>query len=176
MASRNNQFLLFELKGAAELAQALRELGQDRLIKATLKRTLLKVAQPAAADAQRRAPRGKERGKPHMADKIAVSTTLSRRQKRSRGWSAGENDGNTAHVYMGAAPKGPAVLAEFGTQRRHHKNGKDVGSMPAEPFMRPAWEAHKDQMLADFMKELWNQVERSATRLAKRQAKAAGIT
>lgn len=41
--------------------------------------------------------------------------------------------------------------------------------------MRPAWEQHKNQILDDYADELWIQIEKSAKRLARRQAKAAGI-
>lgn len=160
-----------DIVGAAELAQALRDLGTDRLIKATLKRALLKAGEPVAADARSRAPRSKrEGGKPHMADRITVSTTLSRRQRAgSAGYATHDTE---ARVYIGAAPRGPAVLQEFGTGVRHHKNGKSTGAVPAHPFMRPAWEAGKEKVLADFERMLWEQIEKSAERLARRTAKA----
>lgn len=160
-----------EIVGAAELAQALRDLGTDRLIKATLKRALLQAAQPIALDAMSRAPRGKSTGHPHMADKISVSATLSRRQKS--GEPGASTKDTEARVYVGAAPRGPAVLVEFGTGNRKTKSGKSTGSMPAEPFMRPAWEAGKTKALEDFEKMLWEQIAKSAERLAKRTAKAA---
>lgn len=176
MPSRNNSFLALDIVGALELAQALRDLGTDRLIRATLKRALLKAAEPVAADARRRAPRGTSKdGHPHMADKIAVSTTLSRRQRSGdqRGWNArGETSDNTARVYIGAAPRGPAVLAEFGTGPRHTKKGKGTGQMPAQPFMRPAWDAGGQKVLEEFIPMLWAEIERSAARLARRTAKA----
>lgn len=53
-----NSFLTMEMVGARELEAALRELGQDRLIRRTMRRALLKAAKPAAATAQRLAPGG----------------------------------------------------------------------------------------------------------------------
>ena len=101
------------------------------------------------------------------------SHQLSRRQRRGGGYKVNPN---TAYVWIGAAPRGPGVLAEFGTGPRYHKKTrKFVGAMPAQPFLRPAWEQHKDQILEDFSKALWIQIEKSAKRLARRQAKAAGI-
>lgn len=169
MASRNNSFLMLEIVGAQELEAALNALGQDRLIKATNKRALLNAAKPAVATARRLAPKATER----MANKIDVSSTLSRRQRRGGGY---RSDPNVAHVFIGAAPRGPAVLDEFGTGPRYHKRTrKFVGATPAQPFMRPAWEQHKHQILDDYAAELWIQIEKSAKRLARRQAKAAGI-
>lgn len=168
MASRNNQFLMLEIKGAVELEAALRALGQDRLIKATNRRALLKAARPMAETAQRNAPKHTGR----MAVKIAASSTLSRRQRMSR---RGYNrDPSVANVYVGTGPRGPGVLAEFGTGPRYTKKPrKFVGAMPAQPFMRPAWEQHKGQVLDDYAAELWIQIEKSARRLARRSLKAA---
>lgn len=169
MASRNNSLLMLEIKGARELEAALNALGQDRLIKSTNRRALLNAAKPAVATARRLAPKKSGR----MSEKIDVSSTLSRRQRRGGGY---RRDPNVAHVFMGAAPRGPAVLAEFGTGPRYQKRSrKFVGAMPAQPFMRPAWEQHKTKILDDYTSELWIQIEKSAKRLARRQAKAAGI-
>lgn len=166
---RKTSLIHMEIVGARELEAALMALGQDRLIKATLKRALLDASKGAVATAERLAPKHTGR----MAQKIAVSTTLSRRQRRGGGYKVNPN---TAYVWIGAAPRGPGVLAEFGTGPRYHKKTrKFVGAMPAQPFLRPAWEQHKDQILEDFSKALWIQIEKSAKRLARRQAKAAGI-
>lgn len=160
------------MKGVAELEAALYALGQDRLIKATLRRALLHAARPAALTAQRLAPGG-QYSTGRMKSKIAVSSTLARRQRRGGGY---RRDPSTAHVYIGAAPRGPGVLTEFGTGPRYHRRTrKFTGAAPAQPFMRPAWEQHKHQILKDFSRELWIQVEKSAKRLARRQAKAAGL-
>ena len=170
MASRNNSMLMLEIRGGRELEAALNALGQDRLIKSTNRRALMNAAKPAVATARRLAPKGSPA---RMAEKIDVSSTLSRRQRRGGGY---RRDPNVAHVFIGAAPRGPAVLNEFGTGPRYHKRTrKFVGATPAQPFMRPAWEQHKHQILEDYGSELWVQIEKSAKRLARRQAKAAGI-
>lgn len=155
-----------ELRGARELEAALKGLGNDRLIRDTLSRALVNAGQPAVSTA-----RALVRKDTHRTEVgIGISTTLSRRQKRG-GY---KNTKNKVHVFLGAKPKGPAVLIEFGTGPRYHKSGKFVGVMPAFPFMRPAWEEHKHQILDDFSAELWTQIEKSAARLAKRSLKAAG--
>lgn len=167
--TRKTGLIHMEIVGARELEAALMALGQDRLIKATLKRALVDASKPAVATAQRLAPKHTVR----MSEKIAVSTTLSRRQRRDGGYKFNPN---TAYVWIGAGPRGPGTLAEFGTGPRYQKRTrKFVGAMPAQPFMRPAWDQHKDQILRDFSAALWIQIEKSATRLARRQAKAAGI-
>lgn len=158
-----------EMLGGRELEAALYGLGQDRLIKATLKRALMKAAQPAAQTASRLAP--KETGR--MAQNVQVSTTLARRQRRGGGY---KYNPNTAYVWIGSAPRGPGTLQEFGTGPRYHKKTRRfTGATPAHPFMRPAWEQHKHQILEDFSRELWIQIDKSAKRLARRSLKAAGV-
>lgn len=164
--NRKSGLIHMEIVGARELEAALMALGQDRLIKATLKRALVDASKPAVATAQRLAPKLTGR----MSEKIAVSTTLSRRQRRGGGYKFNPS---TAYVWIGSAPRGPGTLAEFGTGPRYHKRTrKFVGAMPATPFMRPAWEQHKEQILRDFSRALWIQIEKSATRLDRRFAKA----
>lgn len=34
-------------------------------------------------------------------------------------------------------------LVEFGTEDRHHQDGTSTGTMPAEPFLLPAWRLNK---------------------------------
>ena len=166
MASRNNQFLSMEIRGAKELAEALRALGNDRLIKNTNRRALLKAAKPMVEAAQRNAPTHTGR----MALKIAASTTLSRSQRSGR-----RSGPDEANVYVGTGPRGPGVLVEFGTGPRYQKKPhKFVGAMPAQPFLRPAWESHKHKVLDDYADELWIQIAKSAARLARRSLKAAG--
>lgn len=166
--------------GGPELAAALRELGADPLIKATMRRALLDVARPIADVAALLAPVGRETGKPHLKAKIIASTQLSARQRRGRARSGP----NEAFVFIGSGPRGPGVLVEFGTgprrQRTNHPGarghggshpGKSTGQMRPHPFLRPAWEGGKDRALDDFGKALWRQIARSAERLARRQAR-----
>jgi HK97 gp10 family phage protein len=167
--SANNSLLQLKIDGWEDLERALRELGSDKDIRLSLKRALNNKATKQMRDyAESLAPKATGR----MARKIAVSTTLSRRQRRDRGFGGGrEADQRYAVLFIGAGPKGPGVLDEFGTKVRRHKNGKNVGRTPPQPFMRPAWESYKDAILAEFTKELWVQIEKSAKRIARRQAK-----
>lgn len=169
-ANRKNSLIHMELVGARELEAALMGLGQDRLIKATMRRALLKASQPAAATARRLAPGGPY-STGRMKAKIAASTTLARRQRRGQGY---KYNPNVAYVWIGAGSRGPGTLTEFGTGPRwQKKTGKFVGASPAQPFLRPAWDQHKHQILEDFSKELWIQIDKSAKRLARRSLKAA---
>lgn len=166
----SNHLLRLKIEGAEDLEKALRELGDSKAIKRAIKTALLEAAEPTARAARAAAPRLTGR----MAEGVDVSTTLSRRQRAGKGGhvaARGRFDPFAAFVYIGAHPMGPAVLAEFGTQERHWKNGKSTGTMPAKPFMRPAWEAGKFKILEDFSKYLWVTIAQEAERLAKKQAR-----
>lgn len=160
--------LKLEIQGADTLEAALRALGNSKSIRRAISRALLVAAEPAAKEARAKAPRKSG----EMAEGVDVSTTLSRRQRSGRHGHAAPrgNYGPTAEVFIGAHPMGPAVLQEFGTAQRHHASGKSTGASPAKPFMRPAWEAHKFQILEDFKKLLWAAIEEEAQRLARKQS------
>jgi HK97 gp10 family phage protein len=156
-----------KLHGAKELEAALNELPK-RLAKTTLRRALVKAAEPVKNDAAARA--GAIR--PGLAKSIALRPTLSRRQRKGRKKGPGE-----VEVFLGpsAARRGLAHLIEFGTgPRRQRTTGRYTGVMPARPFMRPAWEAGKHGIVDRLGKILWEEIKRAADRLAKRQAKKAG--
>lgn len=47
-----------------------------------------------------------------------------------------------------------AHLVEFGTAERHHKSGKSTGIMPKRPFIRPAYDKSKREVVAVMRREL----------------------
>jgi hypothetical protein len=55
-----------------------------------------------------------------------------------------------------------AHLVEYGTVERFHKGGKSVGVMPANPFVRPAWDASSGQALATIRTTLSSEIAKIA--------------
>lgn len=163
MASSKNSLITMKFEGADDLEAALRALGNNSAIRKALTTAMMDAAQPMAQDARSRARARRKSGR--LDEGIDVSTTLSRRQRHPTG-----NNATSTTVYVGAGPTQDAVLEEFGTTLRNWKSGKSTGSEPANPFMRPAWEAHKQQILDDFGKYLWVTIEAEAKRLARKQA------
>lgn len=153
-------------EGLPELAQSLRDLADAVEIKQTLSEGLIDAAQPMVRMAQSLAPRKSGR----MALGVKVSAELSKRQRREQHLAGGTDNSTTQTVYVGAKPVGPAVLVEFGTTHRHWKTGKSTGSTAPKPFMRPAWEATKNQILSKFSVTIWIAIAHAAERIAKRQA------
>lgn len=163
--SRNNSLLSMKMAGTEGLADALRALGSDKDVRKVMRISLLEESRPVVKEARRLAAHATGT----MRDKIDVSTTLSRRQRRGRTGRVGK-DPNEAEVYIGAGARGPAVLIEFGTAPRYHrKSRRFVGATPARPFMRPAWEKFKGQILKRLAFRIWYEIEQAAERIRKRQ-------
>lgn len=152
----------FNLYGEAELGNAFAQLPKA-VAKNVMTRILLKAGVPIAVTASRLAPRNPRRTRgPSLSSSIAVSTKLSRRQRRRQL----KKDG--AIVFIG--PRVPhAFLIEIGTGPRWQKTTQRyTGHTPAHPFMRPAWESEKNRALTIIREEIWIELSRAARRLRKR--------
>lgn len=122
-------------------------------------------ALPIVADAKARAPVAPKEGGT-LRDAITVSTKLSKSQRKA----ADRKGKDVVAAYVGPsyerfggkfAPHGH--LVEFGTGPRFHKKtGKYVGEMPAQPFMRPAFDGGKVGFVQRFGPRLADIVERAA--------------
>ncbi|MCB1476649.1 MAG: HK97 gp10 family phage protein [Rhodobiaceae bacterium] len=144
-----------KLEGFRELDKALGELP-----KATGKNVLRKVGrkalEPMRADAEAKAPELTG----HLKASVKIGTKLTSRQARQHRRMF-KNDKASVELFMG--PNDPAAIPqEFGWE-----NGK------AQPFMRPAWDAGKNDLLDNIKRELGDEIDKAAKRLAKKQAKAA---
>lgn len=97
----------------------------------------------------------------NIVKSIHVDTKRTRKQRRDR---------SRVTVYVG--PSHPlAHLFEFGTAQRFTKKGARRGYITATPFLRQAWDEKKMVALETLKKELWEQIKKSARRLAKRAEK-----
>ncbi|MGE0178985.1 MAG: HK97-gp10 family putative phage morphogenesis protein [Sphingomonas sp.] len=145
------------LTGWRELDRALGELKQ-----ATARRILRREAQdalePIAAAASAMAPRDEGR--------LAFSIVVSERGTRRADWKV---RGDPSTFIMAVGPgSGIGVLpyasfVEFGTV-----------DTPAQPYMRPAWEAHKGAALASLIQGLRTRITAAANRQARQSARASG--
>lgn len=140
-----------KVEGLAELHTALRQLP-DATAKNVLRRVGRQVLEPIAEAARRAAP--VDEGE--LRASITVGTKLSSRQRRQHR----KENPNDVDVFAGAGPIKHAHLVEFGTS-----------DTPAQPFMRPAWDANKDDMLDNYKGLLWIEIDKAANRLAKKAAR-----
>lgn len=143
------------LEGFRELERALNELP-----KSTGKNVLRRVAkgalQPMAEKARSLAP--KDKG--DLAGSIQVSEKRTKRVARINRF-----DKNTGiEMAMGPVSGGGvlnyATFAEFGTNDTR-----------ATPYMRPSWDSGKDNALEYIKANLGREIDRAATRLAKKAAR-----
>jgi HK97 gp10 family phage protein len=136
-----------KVEGLREVDAALGQLG-----KATGRNVMRRVAvarlQPIAEDMRDKAPVDQS----DLRDSIIVTT---KNPKRNRKRSQVE-----AHAGPGRHPQ--AHLQEFGTQ--HHG---------PQPFVRPAWDAGKDELLEGIADALWTEIEKAAARQARKAARLA---
>jgi HK97 gp10 family phage protein len=134
--------------------QALAEIGKKSTEKNVLVRTLKKAAQPIDDAASAFAP--VDTGKLQIS--VITGTQLTRRQ-RSSAYKAGQL--GVAEVHVGTKLS-RGMFQEFGTF-----------DQPAQPFMRPAWDAYKNKALEIISTELWVEIRKAGERAARKAGKIA---
>lgn len=122
---------------------------------------LRKALQPVAAAARSYAPGS-------LDTRIRIAPTIKAGQQ---GQSLEKPGPGKRVMYVGStAPH--AHLVEFGTGPRYHKSGKYVGIMTPDPFLRPAWDAHKDEVLATLSQAIKEEIAKAIGRRSARAIKA----
>lgn len=148
--------------GLKELERALSEM-KTATAKGVVRRTMMKALQPMADEASRLAPDDPSTPAPDLHRAIKVGDTLKAgRSMLTKGF--GFKDGQVT-VWMGPTREGypQAMMQEFGTRNQ-----------PAQPYMRPAWDAGKDALLAGFAKGMRIEITKTAERAARKAAKKVG--
>ena len=143
-----------ELTGFAELDAALGELRQP-VAKAVMRRALVQAAEPTVEAAKAMAPRDDG----DLDDSITASHRLSPRQAGLHR-KAVRDDRASAEAFVGAGPVPQAHLQEFGTF-------KDA----PQPFMRPAWEGTKMEVLRRLADTLRDEIAKSVARARRKAAR-----
>jgi len=146
----------YTLAGLKELDAALGELPKATG-KNILRRVLRKAGQPIADEARQLAPR--DTGE--LLRSIGVGTQLTRRQ-RAQHRRMFRDDRASVEMFVGPGGLAQAVTQEFGTYKE-----------PAQPFMRPAWDANKMKALGTIKLELEAEIDKAAKRMARKAARAA---
>lgn len=112
----------FRLTGMKELEQALAQIGEVGKRRRVGLKALRAGGEPIARAARAIVP--VDRG--HLRESIDVSTSLAPSQRGDRGAVA------SLEIHVGPGQHPQAITQEFGTYKE-----------PAQPFMRPAWEAER---------------------------------
>lgn len=142
------------VQGVEETIAALREFPRATG-RSTLRRALVKAAQPVAVVARSYAPDDPATGAPDLKSSIDVATQLTRRQRATKA--------NEVEVYVGPTRQAGryvlnyASLKEFGTFKdRPH------------PYMRPAWDRMKGIVQKILERELAVEFEKAAKRVTRK--------
>lgn len=149
-----------KVSGFKELDELLASMPRQ-LAGAGVTAGLRRALQPVAAAARAYAPGS-------LDGRIRIAPTIKASQ---RSQSLEQPGSGRKVMYVGAtAPH--AHLVEFGTGPRYQANGKYVGIMPPDPFMRPAWDANKDQVLATLAQAVREEIGKALARRSARAIKA----
>lgn len=139
-----------KIEGLSELKAAIEQLPKA-VGKSVMRKVLMARAKTIAAAAKSLAPVNSG----ELRDSIIASTKLSKRQKREA-----KETGSYVEVYAGAGPLPHAHLVEFGS----------VHNAP-EPFMRPAWDGAKGELLDTIKEDLWSEIQKAVDKPARKAAR-----
>ena len=173
-----------KVEGLKELDAALGELSKGAA-RGVLRRVLIKAAQPMADKAEQLAPDDPDGPAADLKQSIRISAKLKNKtgnaefhaaMKAGLGKAAAvdamrdarraSGEDSFAIIYVGPEAgrnSNVGALQEFGP--KHH---------PAHPFMRPAWDQHKEDALKIISSELGDEIAKSAARAKKRAARKPG--
>jgi HK97 gp10 family phage protein len=153
--------VIARVEGLSELATALAALPKATA-RNVLRRALMKRGQPMADTMRALVP--DDPTSPESVDlkgSIGVGIKLSKRQARLHR-KENKDDRQFADVFVGAGPKPHAHLQEFGT----FFHGP-------QPYVRPAWDQHQNEILDGLKDDLWAEIDKAAKRHARKLARQA---
>lgn len=165
----------FSFEGGKALEKALRAIGKQATARSVAERALLIGAEPIAQKARELAP--VDKGNLRESIKVAKKANYGRGRK-------GRSRGDTVYAFVGIdgdvlPPRDSKTRRNKRTTRFLQSGGgvaaysifKEYGtsSMPAEPFMRPAFEMTKQAAVDAIAPALWDEIAKAAARAAKRK-------
>lgn len=167
--------ITFKTEGFRELAEALDEFPKSAR-NTVLVNSARKALQPIAdrmAELAPYDPDDRDENGVHLKDTMRVQRA---RAKLAREMGVTSKTGVV--VLAGPAPKGRrlrtiALSLEEGTGERFHKSGKPVGSVPAQPYARPAADSLSGDAIDIVYNEMKVQMQKAAERIARKAARQA---
>lgn len=168
------------VEGLSDLDKVLRELPKA-VGRNALRRVLMKRAEPMAETMRQLAPNDPLTGAPDLKSSIYISTRIKNKvghaeyaQVLRSGGSKDEARAALRDARRAAAGEGSFAEVFVGPDAEHFygrflENG--TVNMSPRPFMRPAWDQHKDGILVGLRDDLWSELKKASDRYAKRLAK-----
>lgn len=137
---------MIQIHGAKEIEQKLKRLGDPRAVERVLRRSLWEQGRQIRDAARRLAP--------VRSGTLRKRIRLVRRRMRR---------GQVTVQVVSRAPH--SHLVEYGTgPRTQQGSGRYTGQMPAQPFMRPAWDEERQTAVGTILHAMLREIEREATR------------
>lgn len=147
---------VMRLEGDKALIRALGKLN-DSTQRKIVKSAVTRGSQPWVKAARQEAPSGPDDGK---SDKKKLKKGIGKKVKKYPSGAIVAIVGNVLEAFH-------AHLVEFGTTFRFHKSGKYVGVMPANPFMRRAYDRTKREVVRKTEQFAWKGIEKEAAKLGR---------
>lgn len=174
------------VRGVAELERQLEELPKN-IGRGAARRAVKRAADEMAEEQRKLCPVGDgslrdsigvkvstknldglaEYGSVRQSGGSAREAGLALRSARREARASGSSNGHRIAAQVG--PSEPhAHLVEFGTGERKHKSGKSTGVMPAQPFIRPAFDHNAAGAVVTMKEGLADEIGKATRRLSKR--------
>lgn len=162
----------YNLKGVEELKkklEALSDVSRSQVLLSAARKSMQVYSKSArskapVADGDLRNSIGPEKVKGNGREKIALAVGPRRRKgsKNAQGWHAHLVEYGTIRRHA----VGKNTLRRRGNKRVAVIGGKTVmvehtGTMPAQPFLRPAWDETNQKVLSSFSDELAKKIEKA---------------
>lgn len=126
-------------RSSDQIAKRLAAIAPE--IKARVAPALVKGAEEVAGKARQLAEASRDTG--DLIESIQVTPPGGTTPPYAEGGATATAHELQALVTVGDKDNRHSHLVEFGTVERHHKDGHPTGTMPARPFMLPAWRLAK---------------------------------
>lgn len=146
----------WRIEGLSESAEAMADMKKATQAN-ILRRCLLAAGEPIGDAARALAPRGP------TGDLIgSIDVVPAQPSKMTRTGRSAYDKQSKVEVVVEAGPVRQAVPVEFGT-----------ATMPARPYMRPAWQQNRFRALGIFVENLKPEIEAARARAARKVARIA---
>lgn len=170
------------IEGMRDLDEALKQLPRATG-RSVLDRALKRAAKPIQQKSRALAPRDTGALRKSIVVESVKRGNRAGKSAFAQALAAGGSVGD-ARAALVSASSGGETRAEVRVGPRKGKSKhesiktivQEFGSVnqPAQPYMRPAWDANRDAASANIRKELWSEIEKAVARRAKRAAAKGG--
>ena len=146
------------VKGSEALGRRLAAIPQSVL--EALKPALKRSAEEIAGDARALAETSRRTGA--LLDSIDATGPGEATPAYAANGGRRTAEEGQAFVTAGSPDARHGHLVEFGTEERHHKDGTSTGTMPAEPFLLPAWRLNQKRVKNRLSRVIRAEVKKAA--------------